>query len=623
VANTERRVHKPSALKLGPESGKGFVWLRAIRSAALVAILAVAVLVASGSASRLLADYADGYQTQHGLALEDAVKIWRRAAWQQDDFFSQITLGDLYSRDPSFNDPVEAYVWYFLALRRDHVYSISDDYAAQTFYDMRSKAIADEEKVFNSLTLDQRLEARSRIIYIFASRGSEGFIALGRLHRMRSLTSSSSYNPPEPPSNHVCVCGKPWWYFPPITWVRSLFYSFPPTPACRWKEATQAHIAISSPADMCPYPDASSSYGVSSPSNFRSPGSGDAYSSNAGGASSSTINVNSGTSNGGTSLSSPSVSMAPSDNGVGSSGGGSDYASGGSDDSGGYSSSDDGGGYRGGYSSNNGGGYGSGNHGPSSVMMRSNAEALMYFDVAANLGHPLGSDYAKSLLTAMSYNGDVTAVAAMAAARARNWLPPYEFYPGSTAGGIPHSDESLPSLAQRQGYSRVREIPVSAIMEALQFRGLLRGGRGGCWIGPACLAQAIAKFQSALNFEPTGFLPPPQVVRLIQMSAVDGDAISQNRLGVMYAKGIGVPRNFPRALEWFTAAAKQRYGEALYDLGVLYKVGPDGVPQDKDKAARLFTESALAGFNPARCELRDLLAEADNAERSQPGAARR
>ena len=314
--------------------------------------------------------------------------------------------------------------------------------------------------------------------------------------------------------------------------------------------------------------------------------------------------------------------MAPSDNGVGS-GGGSDYGSSGSDDSSGAAGNGYGSNDSSSYGSGGGSGYGYRNRGPSSVMMRSNAEGLMYFDIAANLGHPLGADYAKSLMTSMSYNGDATALAAMAAARARNWLPPFEYYPGSTAGGIPHSDESLPSLAQRQGFSRVREIPVFAIVEALQFRGLLRGGHGGCWTGPACLAQAISKFQSALNFEPTGFLSPPQVVRLIQMSAVDGDAISQTRLGIMYAKGIGVPRNFPRALEWFTAAAKQRYGEALFNLGVLYKVGPDGVPQDKDKAARLFTEAALAGCNPAHSELKDLLAQADSAGHDQPGAARR
>jgi TPR repeat protein len=270
-----------------------------------------------------------------------------------------------------------------------------------------------------------------------------------------------------------------------------------------------------------------------------------------------------------------------------------------------------------------GGGYGYYGNSEPSAIVQNNAEALMYFDIAANLGHPLAKDYIASHESVISQYGDITGIAANAAARARNWMPQLEYYPGATAGGVPHTDESLPSLAGRQALARVREIPFPAIEEALAFRGLLRGARGVWRASPAALVQAIKKFQSALNFEPTGFLFPTEVVRLIQMSAVDGDANSQNRLGIMYAKGIGVPQNFPRAEKWFFLAAKQHHGEALYNLGVLYKVGPNGVPQDKDKAARLFTEAAFAGFNPARCELRELLAQADDAERNHAGGPRR
>ena len=201
--------------------------------------------------------------------------------------------------------------------------------------------------------------------------------------------------------------------------------------------------------------------------------------------------------------------------------------------------------------------------------------------------------------------------------------PPFEYYPGATAGGVPHTDESLPSLAQRQALTRVWEIPFYAIEETLAFRGLLRGPRGAWHASPAGVTQAVMKFQSALSFEPTGFLSPLQAVRLIQMSAVDGDANAQNRLGIMYAKGIGVPQNFPRSERWFSLAAKQHHGEALYNLGVLYRVGPSGVVQDKDRAARLFTESALAGFIPARSELREMLSQADDAERNHAGEPRR
>jgi TPR repeat protein len=76
----------------------------------------------------------------------------------------------------------------------------------------------------------------------------------------------------------------------------------------------------------------------------------------------------------------------------------------------------------------------------------------------------------------------------------------------------------------------------------------------------------------------------------------------------MYAHGIGVLRNYVRAESWFKKAADQRFGAALYHLGVLYKVGPDGIHQDLSKANDYMTASALAGFRPTMNQLGDLLA---------------
>jgi TPR repeat protein len=101
------------------------------------------------------------------------------------------------------------------------------------------------------------------------------------------------------------------------------------------------------------------------------------------------------------------------------------------------------------------------------------------------------------------------------------------------------------------------------------------------------------------------------VVHLIQTAAQRGDASSQNTLGVMYAKGVGVPLNYVRAAYWFTKSGDQRFGAALYHLGVLYKVGPNGIRQDLSKANDLFTASALAGFRPTMNQLVELLGQAD------------
>lgn len=562
-------------------------------SGALWAMVLGAVLIAAAFAAlfvtRASADYADGIQAKQSLALEEAVEIWRKAAWQQDDFFSQVALGDLYSDDQGFRDPVEAYVWYYLALRPNHYYAVDDDdRVGRTMNQKRREAFSNMQQIFDSLTLEQRMEARSRIIYILASRGSEGFIALGKLHR--------EYGRPQQ--------GQPAFWPPAVivtcndqheSWFSGIW---------RWLFGGHEKRRPDCHRVRVPWPDSDNSqsdnYSLQS-NGFSSQSTN--YSSQSGNYSTSSSTYNSQPTNDTSATSSPSVSMSPSDNtsqsistapiSTTTSNSGGDY---------GYYNND--------------------NNSAPSVIVRNDEEALMYFDIAANLGHPLAKDYIASHEAEMSsLVGDMTRIEAEATARARVWMPPFEFYPGATAGGVPHTDESLPSMAQRAALARVGEIPFWAVEDALAFRGLLRGQRGAWRVPPAVVAQAIRKFQSALNFEPTGFLAPHEGVRLIQMSAVDGDAEMQNRLGIMYAKGVGVPQNFPRAEKWFSLAAKQRFGEALYNLGVLYKVGPNGVPQDKDKAARLFVESALAGYNPARNELRDLLMQADDADRNH-GARR-
>jgi hypothetical protein len=66
-----------------------------------------------------------------------------------------------------------------------------------------------------------------------------------------------------------------------------------------------------------------------------------------------------------------------------------------------------------------------------------------------------------------------------------------------------------------------------------------------------------------------------------------------------------------RAAYWFTKSADQRFGAALYHMGVLYKVGPNGIRQDLSKANDFFTASALAGFRPTMNQLAELLGQAD------------
>jgi len=61
-------------------------------------------------------------------------------------------------------------------------------------------------------------------------------------------------------------------------------------------------------------------------------------------------------------------------------------------------------------------------------------------------------------------------------------------------------------------------------------------------------------------------------------------------LGVMYAKGQGVPNNHKKALDLLHRAAEQCSANAKYNLGAMYALAK-GVPRDTDKGARLVLEA--------------------------------
>jgi len=576
--------------------------------------VAAGMLLFVDSNTRLFADYADGVRTEQAMTLPDAVKVWRHEAWQHDDFFSQVRLGDLYStsqsigpgesKNASFFDPVEAYVWYFLALRPGHEYRVDDNGSAyDSVYGMRGNAMTNAEQIYSSLTFEQRLDARARILYVLSSRGAEGFMTLGRIHASTWDDDRSNSK-----RQYVMLCMRSaWdhWYSSWLWWIWSSLTGkpYPHLPVWSWVSNTQSNWESSlskadcAGAEMPPEPQNNPL--LSSTTSSSSALSGGSYGSSSGPAT--TTSSNSSSSDG-----SGTISVSGSSSGTSSSSYGSSYSSSSS-----YGSSSS--------------GYGSafGYHTLSTVFEANDAEALTYFQIAAALGHPLAAPYVASERSAIKYySPDASRVIADAERRARYWTAPYEYYPGITAKGKLHSDESEPTLDERLALKRVRELPLPALLEALDFRGYSVRGRT-CGPPPLCLRKAVEQFQNALDMEPTGFLTPDQMVRLIQMAAVDGDAIAQDRLGIMYAKGIGVPQNFVRAEKWFIKAANQRYPDALFNLSVLYRVGPNGVEPDEAKAGSYAAQAIAAGYLTARCELMDLLRQADAAGHDHPEGARR
>jgi hypothetical protein len=164
--------------------------------------------------------------------------------------------------------------------------------------------------------------------------------------------------------------------------------------------------------------------------------------------------------------------------------------------------------------------------------------------------------------------------------------------------GLKHTDECPISGKRADALAQVDpRLPTEYVVSALKIMGFFRGS----------LKEASAEFQKSIGARPTGVLNPLQRVRAIQVAAERNHAASQNRLGVMYVKGIGVPRNFVRAEKWFKLAADQMNAPANFHLSVLYSEGARGVAQDKDKATRFHVRAMAAGFRPSMAEFRKLI----------------
>jgi len=150
----------------------------------LVAAMTVCTLSAFAPARADVAECERSYQLGRK---DEAIRLCRRAAWQDNDFFAQVKLGDIYSAkrddDKGYYDPVEAFVWYFLAGRNSAIFDhVHLDPAADAVVNKLVAAESESRGIYRNLLQDERIDARNRITYIEACRGGDGFILLGQLH---------------------------------------------------------------------------------------------------------------------------------------------------------------------------------------------------------------------------------------------------------------------------------------------------------------------------------------------------------------------------------------------------------------------------------------------------------
>jgi uncharacterized protein len=113
------------------------------------------------------------------------------------------------------------------------------------------------------------------------------------------------------------------------------------------------------------------------------------------------------------------------------------------------------------------------------------------------------------------------------------------------------------------------------------------------------LVLACATIASAASLEDAEFAYErgdyTQAARLFRPFAEQGAASAQFSLGMMYAKGQGVPQNYQAALKWFHKAAEQGDASAQNYLGLMYERGR-GARQDFI-LAHMWSSIAAAALN--------------------------
>lgn len=84
--------------------------------------------------------------------------------------------------------------------------------------------------------------------------------------------------------------------------------------------------------------------------------------------------------------------------------------------------------------------------------------------------------------------------------------------------------------------------------------------------------------------------------------AEKGDAKSQNNLGILYRRGMGVLKNEKKAFTWYERAATQGFAKGQYNLALLYKRG-SGVERNEKMAFKWLEQAAMNGYPRALLDL--------------------
>ena len=208
-----QREDRSSAKLLQIEaSGKGSLRMTAAAAAAirsLVLFVVATMLCLSVMGTRVAhADAIEGEKSYLDGRKDEAIAMLRRAAWQDNDFFAQYRLGEIYSAkradDKGYEDRVEAFVWYYMASRNPNIVEhLNVDGPAQAMVEFIAGAERESRKIYATLLQDERIDVRNRLIYIQSCLGGPGMLRIGmyydpniaEVHESGALQSSGASRP--------------------------------------------------------------------------------------------------------------------------------------------------------------------------------------------------------------------------------------------------------------------------------------------------------------------------------------------------------------------------------------------------------------------------------------------
>ncbi len=103
---------------------------------------------------------------------------------------------------------------------------------------------------------------------------------------------------------------------------------------------------------------------------------------------------------------------------------------------------------------------------------------------------------------------------------------------------------------------------------------------------------------------------------LLKAAASQGNRLAQYRLGLLFARGVGVGKNLVKARKWLYQAAMQGHPKAQFFLGQMYLFG-DGGAKELVTAATWFWLATSLGDRYAEDSLRVMMAKLSALEFAQ------